>query len=153
MYENIGQKIMNFVTAIVLVEMAISIVGGLILASEGAGIISFIVMVVGCVISWIGGLVLYGFGRLIDNTEYLRNMHSGKITSFSHYNSKECEGECDEVKNSLLNKNENVVNCDDKFYFKSKTNEDIECPNCGKHQNGNRTRCWECGAYFIYEEN
>ena len=56
MFNNIGKKIMYSLSDVL----------------GGAGIfLGFIVMAVGCLLAWFSGLGIYGYGKLIDNTEHL----------------------------------------------------------------------------------
>ena len=38
------------------------------------------------------------------------------------------------------------------FSFPTRVEEEIFCPNCKTRQKGNRDKCWECSAKFVYED-
>ena len=71
MYANIGKKIMILAVAIAVIMMIVSALHGVILLISGHAVIGVITMVFGPFISWIAGFFIYGFGRLIDNTDYI----------------------------------------------------------------------------------
>ncbi|MBQ7778938.1 MAG: hypothetical protein IJ404_00440 [Clostridia bacterium] len=71
MYANIGKKIMILAVVIAIIMMIVSALHGVILLIKGQGVIGVITMVFGPFVSWIAGFFIYGFGRLIDNTDYI----------------------------------------------------------------------------------
>jgi hypothetical protein len=71
MYSNIGKKIMTLATIIATVTMALSCGFGIYLLVEGATATGILIMVFGPIVCWISGFFLYGFGRLIDNSDYI----------------------------------------------------------------------------------
>lgn len=83
MFDDVGNKIKGVASVLCWIGIICSILLGLILISGGASLNSgyysngagtaliiegLIVMVVGCLFSWIGSLMVYGFGELIDNS-------------------------------------------------------------------------------------
>ena len=197
MFANIGKKIMNYVTIITVIGFAVAIIGGLALmialsdVMGGVGIFpGFIVMAVGCLLTWINGFVLYGFGKLIDNTEHLSDLKNMQKTlealntqvyrmnqaNQAEDNSmqnhvEEGPGELasvsaqkpqDEVPRSAsaqksqdeaaATKASGIQLCNETFSFPTRVEEEIFCPNCGTRQKGNRGKCWECSARFVYED-
>lgn len=79
MYENIGRKIKGLAIGLFVLGAAASILMGIYIMFFDAGngnsnlavnmIISILVMVIGCLVSWVSSWVLYGFGELIDTVE------------------------------------------------------------------------------------
>lgn len=71
MYDNIGEKIKNFAKVSCCLCMIASVVAFIsLLAAKRYGV-AFLVLLGGCVISWVGSFFAYGFGQLIENTDIL----------------------------------------------------------------------------------
>lgn len=71
MYANIGKKIMALAIIIAVLMMLGSFGFGIYLLIENETAVGAITMVFGPIASWIMGFFLYGFGRLIDNSDYI----------------------------------------------------------------------------------
>ena len=71
MYSNIGKKIMTLAVIIALIAMIGSCVYGIYLMTEDHTAVGALTMVFGPLAAWISGFFLYGFGRLIDNSDYI----------------------------------------------------------------------------------
>ncbi len=71
MYANIGKKIMTLATVIAVIMMIASGGYGLYLVIRGQTAIGIVTMILGPIACWIAGFFLYGFGRLIDNSDYI----------------------------------------------------------------------------------
>ena len=84
MYNNIGGKIKGLAVFLAWVGNILSILSGIGILSttskvgyysdsdliSGAGsLVGLITIVVGCLLSWVGSLVLYGFGQLVENSD------------------------------------------------------------------------------------
>lgn len=69
MYDNIGGKIKGLAKVIFIIEAAICVIAGLVLASEDeAGIL---LLLLGPAVAWISSWLLYGFGELIEKTSVI----------------------------------------------------------------------------------
>ena len=66
MFDNIGRKIKSLASVITWFGMIASVITGL--QNMPAGIL---IIILGCLASWTCGLLLYGFGQLIENTDKL----------------------------------------------------------------------------------
>lgn len=70
MFNNIGKKIQTLAKVVTVLGMILSVIIGIcsgVIAGGAAGAISAIVVIaVGCLASWIGSFVLYGFGEIIE---------------------------------------------------------------------------------------
>lgn len=64
-YNNVGEKLKSIATAIALVLMLFSLMMTAALLGAGAGFVSIVVFLVLILLSWLSGIVLYGFGHLI----------------------------------------------------------------------------------------
>ncbi|MBR3680423.1 MAG: hypothetical protein IKL79_00285 [Clostridia bacterium] len=71
MYENIGDKIKGLAVLVFLIGLICAIIYGFILMEEDKVLLGLLTMVLGGVGSWLGSLTLYGFGRLVECTEYI----------------------------------------------------------------------------------
>ena len=71
MYSNIGKKIMTLAVVIAVISMIVSFSFGIYLLTEERSAEGTLTMVFGPIASWISGFFLYGFGRLIDNSDYI----------------------------------------------------------------------------------
>lgn len=65
MYNNVGEKLKSIATAIALVLMLFSLMITFALLGSGGGFVSIVVFLVLILLSWLSGIVLYGFGHLI----------------------------------------------------------------------------------------
>lgn len=65
MYNNVGEKLKSIATAIALVLMLFSLMITFALLGAGGGFVSIVVFLVLILLSWLSGIVLYGFGHLI----------------------------------------------------------------------------------------
>ena len=67
MFDNIGQKIKGTIEILCWVGMLGSVIAGL-AAMEHYFFNGLLIAVIGCLCSWIGSFLLYGFGELVDNS-------------------------------------------------------------------------------------
>ena len=65
MFNNIGLKIKTCAVVITIVGIVISIIWG-IQVSKTDLVSGLLIVIVGCLSSWIGSFLLYGFGELIE---------------------------------------------------------------------------------------
>ncbi len=80
MFKNIGSKIKNVAEFFTWIGIIVSIIVFLISISMGSDesiAIGFIILIIGCLGSWLSSLVLYGFGQLVENSDVM----AGKRTS------------------------------------------------------------------------
>ena len=71
MFNNIGSKIKFLAIVLTVINMISFIILGFIFIFSGvayAPLYGLIIIIVGCVVSWITSFVLYGYGELIDKT-------------------------------------------------------------------------------------
>ncbi len=73
MFKHIGNKLKYFAIAFVCVGILISFVSGIVMCTRKLILYGILVMVLGSIFSWLGSLVLYGFGELINNSKLIRN--------------------------------------------------------------------------------
>ncbi len=70
MYDRIGKKIKGLANALMIIGIVLSVISGCIMIADSHSLIlpGLIVIIVGCLGAWLGNLVLYGFGELVDKT-------------------------------------------------------------------------------------
>ncbi len=73
MFDNIADQIKTLAQVITWIGITISIIGGLVLTSTDETLIfpGLLLAALGSLSSWASSIVLYGFGRLIENTDKL----------------------------------------------------------------------------------
>ena len=71
MFDNIGEKIKGVAVAETVIGFAASLGGCIYLMSLGGLyiLVGFCVLILGCLLSWIGSFLTYGIGHLISNTD------------------------------------------------------------------------------------
>ncbi len=68
MFENAGSKIKQVSGIVTTLGIVLSVVLGVIFGLGSSGIGFLIITPIGCLASWLGGLLLHGFGELIEYT-------------------------------------------------------------------------------------
>lgn len=96
MFNNVGEKIETFAKVIVWLGIIGSIIGGIIfISSENIGM-GIAIIIGGPIVSWLSSLILYGFGQLIENSDYLvnaiYNISSNQYTSLSQSLANDTDG-------------------------------------------------------------
>ena len=71
MYHDIGGKIKGMAVFVAIIGIIASFSGGMVWASIGSRditkfVTSVLIAAVGCLVSWISSLLIYGFGEIID---------------------------------------------------------------------------------------
>lgn len=81
MFDNIGERIKGLAIVLNIIgTIAAIIIGLLLLTNQKPLFVSgFLVIVLGCILVWMSAYLLYGFGQLIQNTDFLvRNINNEK---------------------------------------------------------------------------
>lgn len=70
MFDNIGGKIKALAKAVCWIGIIASIIAGIVTMSldEDMAGIGLVIILVGCLFSWVGSFFAYGFGELIEKT-------------------------------------------------------------------------------------
>jgi hypothetical protein len=113
MFNNIGKKIKKLVKFETIVCCILFIIFAIRLFTQRMVFLGFVVLIFGCLLSWISSFLLYGFGELIDKTaeiaknttEIAQNTKMGlRLTALE--NSKDEENEslemAEKIKSSVL---------------------------------------------------
>ena len=76
LYGNIGKKIMGLAIVSAILGAVVTFVLGIAIAvNSNGGVMLFLgifMVVAGPICSWVGSWVLYGFGKLVDNSQATR---------------------------------------------------------------------------------
>lgn len=73
MFNNIGDKIKTLAQVVCWIGVALSVLYGVYIISEGSGV-GLLVMIFGSLLSWVGSFFTYGFGELIELTRQNQNI-------------------------------------------------------------------------------
>ena len=73
-FENIGRKIKTLAVVTTITGIVISFIYGLLYIKNNSASMGLLIIILGCIISWISAFFIYGFGELIDKaTEIAEN--------------------------------------------------------------------------------
>lgn len=86
MFDNIGGKIKAWASVIAWIGIIASILSGIVLCSSYDILVGLLVAVVGSLSAWLGSFMQYGFGQLIENSDYLVKV--AKSTQNSRYSAQ-----------------------------------------------------------------
>ncbi len=67
MFHNIGKKIQVLAKIVAIIGVAVSVIAGLFVLLESS--VGLIIIAGGALLSWIGSLMTYGFGILVEQAE------------------------------------------------------------------------------------
>ena len=75
LYENIGSKIKNWAKWIFVIEAIGAVITGLVLpfADEDLILYGLLTLVCGPITAWVGSLILYAFGQLVEDVHAMRD--------------------------------------------------------------------------------
>ena len=152
MFDNIGGKIKVLAVTFTIIGMVMSIIYGLIIISETDSAAGLIVMLVGCLFSWIGSFTLYGLGHLIENTDILveqgrhdRPLYTRNTTGYLH-RCPECGNMISEEPCEYCSSVQKLKAAENGRIF---TEQMVSCPTCGAVQKSGRSFCYKCGQEFL----
>lgn len=80
MFKNIGDKIQTLALVLTSLGIIASVVGSIIFAIAFKDTIPYVVMpsliiaIIGFIVSWVSNLTLYGFGKLVENSDKIVEM-------------------------------------------------------------------------------
>ena len=69
MDNHVGQRVMWWAELMIVIGIVCSVIGALALFMSNLYVPAILIGAVGCLGSWIGGLVTYAFGSIAENTE------------------------------------------------------------------------------------
>lgn len=161
MFEHIGGKIKSLAMICAVSGMIASVIGGFVVM-DAAGIgTGLLIMVVGCVVSWVGSFMTYGFGQLIENTdamaEWVRSQKQKEKAAEIHKRSEEGKSSVSRpapapapVPVTAPQKAAEVpANKAVPVRVFPDAQGMIVCPACRSRQQSNRKVCYRCEQRFI----
>lgn len=83
MFDNIGGKIKGVAAAFTWIGIALSSLTGLVVmfSNEDTPLPGLLIIIIGCLASWLSSLTLYGFGQLIENSDILVEQGKNRTTN------------------------------------------------------------------------
>lgn len=143
MFENIGGKIKTTAVVVTVIGFIASVIGGIgIMAahtSRNPTIFTGIGFLVGgCVGSWVGSFMLYGFGQLIEDLQECK----GYLYTLTKNNES---GDAPKIKSALLAGAESTR----KQSASSMPSYPWICDRCGARNSSSATVCRDCGEQHI----
>ena len=149
MFENIDKKIKTLAIVCTVFGCLIFAAGAIVCWCMKIIWAGFIVLIGGCLLSWIGPFVLYGFGELITQTtkvaKEIQKMQMLSVYQNSDTLDNSTKEKIEEIKNEVINDYENEqdeyvdeadrINRPERdecpFCFHKISPDDKECPYCG----------------------
>lgn len=156
MFDNIGGKIKGLAAVCTGLGMAASVIGGIIMMtiSESMVLLGFLVIVIGCLGSWISSLCLYGFGEMIDKIcKIEEKLQESQYAASNSPQAESLERRCAEtsVTGDANSATQTTIHYDHvettTAIMIGETN--IQCANCRKIQFKGNKVCNRCGAKFV----
>ena len=137
MFDNIGGKIKTLAVVICVIGMISSVIGGIVLWTQNSRyaptiLPGIIVIVAGCLGSWVGSFFTYGFGELIENTDRIVYNTSRMANN---------QGSAPAARTTPINPPRPVVSSgttDAGFW---------RCKSCGTTNKSHDVFCRDCGTY------
>jgi len=71
MFDNIGGKIKSLAKALMWIAIIGYAIWGIVLFSKEQILSGFLIIAIGSLLSWLSAFVLYGFGQLVENSDYV----------------------------------------------------------------------------------
>lgn len=81
MYNNVGRTIMTVARIITWLGIIVSFILFCLTLSDGDGVrnrLAFVILIIGCIGSWLSSLILYGFGQLIENSDIIAKKYGNE---------------------------------------------------------------------------
>ena len=117
-----------------------------------------LILISGCLGSWIGAFFIYGFGELIEqatiaaeNTTEIRNALAASKPAPVPSTAKSTIAQSYASEAKPISRAENSTHpapVGTVTPIHDGTTDEIICPNCGTRQKENRRVCWSCGQEF-----
>lgn len=147
MFDNIGGKVKN----IAILEIILGVIGsfgtGIVLANELEGL-ALLIVILGIISSVIGGILLYAFGQLVENSDHLVFLMSKEEVDLPYpVHSTQT------ISEDIISTQTVAAKCtwkpiDEAVAIYAGT-ANLICNNCDCVQFRGNKRCLRCGAKFI----
>ena len=148
MFNNIGEKIKSLAVGCTIIGCVSSMITGIILLTNENGI-GVLVFILGCLVSWVGSFVLYGFGELITQTTAIAKGSQRMQLLAVANDSKKSVGikkeTIEEIQNEVVSDYETEKNGGIKDFDPANIAKRNECPSCFHKITVNDKECSYCG--------
>lgn len=153
MFDNIGEKIKILAKILCWLGIIASVIVGIVLMikDESLTLIGILIAVIGSLLSWAGSSIMYGFGRLVKNSDILVNLNHDYSQNIINNEQRNINSSVNGTTNPYKSDraSSTITDCAQETVQVSLSNtEKIICPNCGFEQASNRSCCWKCGVNF-----
>lgn len=151
MFDNIGVKIQMVAKTVAWIEIILSVITGIVMFFYGVAnfeysglyvLVGPVVGITGCIAAWLSAILLYGFGKLIEDVGEIRkgniSVESNRCGSSNYGNANYAyQQNANQTKpaNNNSGSNDEISDGDEEFV-------DVYCPNC-----------WEKLSFYKDEEN
>ena len=130
MFDNIATKLKVCAVLFTILGSICSIIYGIILFSLDTVGLGFLVMILGCLSSWVGSFMMYGLGEAIDGIQAIK-YHTAKTES--------------KVLNNTQKANYTMSNLNHKPVSQLSRGK-IRCPDCRQEVSIDENKCPNCGC-------
>lgn len=151
MFNNIGEKIKGAAVVLVLFGNIFSFCGAMYYWVNGMLLVGIVILILGCILSWFGAFLVYGFGELIDQTNNIsksvQRMQMLAVYNDSNDSSEIAQKTINNIKDEIVKAYENSENNSEDFELDESANipNADECPYCFHKINVDDEECSYCG--------
>ncbi|MBR6515010.1 MAG: hypothetical protein IKT46_09295 [Clostridia bacterium] len=153
LFDNVGRKIQNVAKGIMCLDIIASFLGGI--AMFFVALINFeelwyyillapVTVIIGCVAAWLSALPIYGFGRLIENTEDICDQNRVLMKNTAPQSTPAPDKTVTSQKNEYFKKPEEVKKAAAKPKVNSYEDKIWVCGRCGSKNLSTNESCWSC---------
>lgn len=149
MFQNIGEKIKTLAIACTIFGCLFSVVGAIICWCMEIVWAGFVVLIAGCLFSWIGSFALYGLGELIIQTtkvaKGIQNMQVLSVYQNSNEYSDITKDVIEDIQSEVISDYESEKEGDVEEFEAINIPQDDECPSCFSKISPDDKECPNCG--------
>lgn len=144
MFENIGGKIKTLAMAICVLGVVASLILAVVFCFQADVLLGVVVLIGGCLASWVGSFCLYGFGELIEETSITRQINADIMKHL-----KAASGEENSEQNRLAEafRRASSVGSYTIPGAKSTSDDSWRCKKCNSVNHRTQKYCASCGEY------
>lgn len=148
MFEEPGHKLKTVAKILCWLGIIGSVIAAVTLGKDryGFNLLSFaMILVIGCVTSYISSLVLYGFGEMIESTSNIFGHTSRILTKLDRIEQGATQHTMDNSSAESSHPNNSSLRTQTSAEQDLKTKGLVRCPECGTIQSIDRESCYRCG--------
>ena len=144
MFNNIGSKIKTLAQVLTWIGIIGSSISGIVLMAEDEDLIAagLLTIIFGCLFSWVGSFLLYGFGQLVENSDRIaantsKNPSSYTAPATQYAPAAPAAQPAPDLNNASVN-HMFCPNCGEKLCIPegyAQTQSNFFCPHCGTNIN------------------